>query len=189
MKTVNIFSGLLTVLLVVTMSGCSMFGSNDDKVPSDTVVPPSSTAPETLTVDGGTDSGWTAGNSETPAQPGDFVPIPNQHFPCIYFAYDRDVIGTSEQIKLDSIAKLMKAQPDICLIIQGNCDDRGTEEYNRALGERRAIAVKNYFVNQGISADRFKTISFGKDNPVVKGTDPASRAKNRRADLVPAKRR
>lgn len=191
MKMTKIVLGFLIVVTVVSMTGCTLY-RNDDKGAGGLPIPTAGAQPrddDNLTVLDGNDKGWTSGSDTIPGQPGDFIPIPNQHFPCIYFAYDSDVIGTAEQNKLDSVAKLMNDRPEICLIIEGNCDDRGTLEYNRALGERRAIAVKNYFVNKGIAEDRFKTISYGEERPAVQGTDEAARAKNRRDELVPAKRR
>jgi peptidoglycan-associated lipoprotein len=68
--------------------------------------------------------------------------------------------------------------------IEGHCDERGTREYNLALGERRANAAKNYLVSLGVSADRLTTISYGKERPVALGSDEASWAKNRRAVTV-----
>ncbi|MCF6177353.1 MAG: OmpA family protein [Victivallaceae bacterium] len=187
----KICSSLLIVAIAVSMTGCSLFRS-DDEGPTGEPVPQSGIKPDdpTLVVDLNNDNdGWKDGASDIAGQPGDFIPIPNQHFPSVYFSYNRDVIGTAEQNKLNSIAKLMTDRPEICLIIEGNCDERGSVEYNRALGERRAIAVKDYFLNKGLSEDRFKTISYGEERPAVEGTDATARAKNRRADLIPAKRR
>jgi outer membrane protein OmpA-like peptidoglycan-associated protein len=191
MKMKNFYLSLLIVTIVVSMNGCKLFGYGDETGPVGPPIPPAGTNPnEELIIDANSNqTGWKVGNSGIPGQTGDFIPIPNQHFPSIYFAYNREVIGTAEQNKLNSIAKLMNERPEICLIIEGNCDDRGSVEFNRALGERRAIAVKDYFLNKGLSDDRFKTISYGEERPAVVGTDAAARAKNRRADLVPATRR
>jgi len=185
------YSSLLIVTIVVSMSGCQWFGYGDEAGPVGPPIPPSGTNPgDGLVIDvNGDKTDWKSGNSEIVGQPGDFIPMPNQHFPSIYFAYNREVIGTAEQNKLNSIAKLMNDRPEVCLIIEGNCDDRGSVEFNRALGERRAISVKDYFLNKGLSDDRFKTISYGEERPAVEGNDVNARAKNRRADLVPATRR
>jgi peptidoglycan-associated lipoprotein len=190
MKMSKFFSGLLIVAIAASMTGCSLFRS-DDAGPTGTPITPPGGDPRTevLKVDVEDDEGWVKDANTIPGQPGDFIPIPNQHFPSIYFAYNRDVIGTAEQNKIDSVAKLMIDRPEICLIIEGHCDERGSLEYNRALGERRAIAVKGYFLNKGIADDRFKTISYGEERPAVEGTDESARSKNRRAALIPAKRR
>ena len=69
-------------------------------------------------------------------------------------------------------------------MIEGNCDSRGSDEYNRALGERRALAAKEYLVQHGIAESRIRTISYGEERPAVQGDDEASRAKNRRDEFV-----
>ncbi|HON08710.1 MAG TPA: OmpA family protein, partial [Verrucomicrobiota bacterium] len=81
----------------------------------------------------------------------------------IYFDFDRSSIKTSERSKLDAIAKILKSKPETKIQIEGHCDERGTEEYNRALGERRALAAREYLIRSGISADRIFTISYGED--------------------------
>ena len=108
-------------------------------------------------------------------------------FPTVYFAYNQDRIGSSERSKLDSISGYMLQYKSIGLIVEGHCDERGSAEFNRALGERRAIAVKDYLVSTGVPVARLKTISFGEERPVVSGTSPDVLSKNRRAELVPAK--
>ena len=118
----------------------------------------------------------------------DWTPIPGKlGFPVIYFAYDQDRIGFAERSKLDSVASYMKEHKIVGLIIEGHCDERGSDEFNRALGERRAIAVKDYLISLGVPAERIKTISFGEERPAVPGHDEAAYSKNRRAELVPAK--
>lgn len=184
------YSGLLIVAIAASMSGCQWLGYGDETGQPGEPIPQAGMDDPSLVSDTNSDGKvWQDGAAEMIGQPGDFIPIPNQHFPSIYFSYNREVIGTAEQNKLNSIAKLMTERPEICLIIEGNCDDRGTVEYNRALGERRAIAVKDYFLNKGLNDDRFKTISYGEERPAIEGNDASARAKNRRADLVPAKRR
>jgi len=78
----------------------------------------------------------------------------------------------------------LKSDSSTKLLIEGNCDERGTEEYNRALGERRADAARNALVKAGISPDRIMTKSFGKDNPADPGHDESAWQKNRRDDFV-----
>ncbi len=192
MKIRQFYSSLLIAAIVVSTSGCAWLGYGDDTEPTGDPIPQAGIKPDdsVLNIDSDNDDGkWQVGANKVAGQAGDFIPIPNQHFPSIYFSYNRDVIGTTEQNKLDSIAKLMTDRPEICLIIEGNCDERGTVEYNRALGERRAIAVKDYLLNKGLSDDRFKTISYGEERPAVEGKSAGIWAKNRRADLIPAKRR
>jgi peptidoglycan-associated lipoprotein len=102
----------------------------------------------------------------------------------IHFAYDSAAIRRSENANLQAVAQQLQSNPGTKLLIEGNCDERGTEEYNRALGERRADAARNALIKLGISGDRIMTKSFGKDNPVAMGHDEASRAQNRRDDFV-----
>ena len=117
----------------------------------------------------------------------DWKRLPEVKIPSIYFSYDKDLIGTSEKNKLDQIANYLKENPVLGLIIEGNCDERGSQEYNRALGERRALNVKNYLMSCGVADERLRTISYGEDNPVVNGSGENIWRKNRRADLVVAK--
>ncbi|HTX21768.1 MAG TPA: OmpA family protein [Candidatus Aquilonibacter sp.] len=102
----------------------------------------------------------------------------------IHFAFDSAVIRDSEQASLQAVAQALAANPSDKLLIQGNCDERGTEEYNRALGERRALAAREALAKLGVDPMRVRTISFGKDNPVDPGHDEAAWAENRRDDFV-----
>lgn len=102
----------------------------------------------------------------------------------VYFDYDRAAVRTSERSKVENVAGYLKSNGSFKLQIEGHCDERGTAEYNRALGERRALALREYLVRLGVDAERVFTISYGKDRPAVPGTDDASRAKNRRGIFV-----
>lgn len=102
----------------------------------------------------------------------------------VYFDFDRSTIKQSERSKIDAVAKVLKSKPETKVQVEGHCDERGTEEYNRALGERRALAVREYLINSGISADRIFTISYGEDRPVDPGHNEAAWAKNRRAEFI-----
>lgn len=102
----------------------------------------------------------------------------------IHFAFDSAVIRSSDQANLQAVAQQLAAHPDCKLLIEGNCDERGTEEYNRALGERRALAAREALANLGVDPSRIRTISYGKDNPVDPGHNEAAWAKNRRDDFV-----
>ena len=85
---------------------------------------------------------------------------------------------------LQANAAVLKKYPGMQVTIEGHCDERGTAEYNLALGERRALAAKNYLVSLGIAADKVKTVSYGKEFPFDPGGDEAAHAKNRRAHFV-----
>ena len=102
----------------------------------------------------------------------------------IHFSYDSAAVKKSEHANLEAVAQALSADRNLKLLIEGNCDERGTEEYNRSLGERRAGAAREALAKMGIDPMRIKTKSFGKDKPVGPGHDEASRAQNRRDDFV-----
>jgi peptidoglycan-associated lipoprotein len=103
----------------------------------------------------------------------------------VYFEYDRSAIKPSEQSKLDSIATFLKSTPGVQLLVEGHCDERGTEEYNRALGERRAIAAREYLLQKhGISSELVTTASFGEDKPASLEKTEEAYAKNRRDEFI-----
>ncbi len=101
-----------------------------------------------------------------------------------FFDYDSSDITPDAQKALDGDAALLKKYPGWMITIEGHCDERGTAEYNLALGERRAVAARTYLVSLGISADRLRTVSYGKEFPFDPGHDDAAWSKNRRAHFV-----
>jgi peptidoglycan-associated lipoprotein len=102
----------------------------------------------------------------------------------IHFAYDSSAIKKSEQSNLQAVAAALSADPSTKLTIEGNCDERGTQEYNRSLGERRSLAAREALAKLGIDPSRIRTISYGKDKPVDPDNNEAAWAKNRRDDFV-----
>ena len=102
----------------------------------------------------------------------------------IYFDTDKFNIDATDQAALAAQAQWLMRYPAKRLTIEGHADERGTREYNLALGERRATAAKNYLVSLGIDAGRVSTVSYGKERPVALGSDEESWAKNRRAVTV-----
>ena len=101
----------------------------------------------------------------------------------VYFAFNKYKIESQYDAVLSRDADLLKQFPAIHVRIEGNCDDRGTQEYNLALGERRARAAYDYLVNHGVNPGQLEMISYGKENPAVLGTGEAVWAKNRRDDF------
>ena len=97
------------------------------------------------------------------------------------FAYDSAELGVDAIEHFVNIATFLANKPDVILIVEGHCDERGTREYNIALGERRANAVRDYLLTLGIDANRIKTISYGKERPVDGGHTETAWKKNRRA--------
>lgn len=102
----------------------------------------------------------------------------------VYFDFDSAVVKGSEKAKIETVAAHLKANPSHGLRVEGNCDERGTEEYNRALGERRALAVREVLIADGIAADRIVTISYGEDRPTDPSHNEAAWKKNRRDEFV-----
>ena len=102
----------------------------------------------------------------------------------VLFDYDSAKLDSSAKILLDAQSRFLRANTDLNFIVEGHCDERGTREYNLALGEQRATAVRDYLVIQGIDPDRIKVISYGKEKPAVVGSNGMAWSKNRRAVTV-----
>ena len=108
----------------------------------------------------------------------------NSPFQPLFFPLDSfEVDGTGQQV-LQANAALLKKYPTWIITIEGHCDERGTAEYNLALGEKRALAAKTYLVSLGVPADRLRTVSYGKEFPFDPGHDESAWSKNRRAHFV-----
>jgi len=102
----------------------------------------------------------------------------------LFFAFDQSDVSPEGQKTLEADAEVLKQHPAWIVTIEGHCDERGTAEYNLALGERRAMAARAYLISLGIAADRLRTVSYGKEFPFDPGHDEAAWAKNRRAHFV-----
>ena len=102
----------------------------------------------------------------------------------VYFDFDRYSIPSTELSKVEAVADFLSAEASSFVKIEGHCDERGTEEYNRALGERRALAVREVLVRLGVSANRVSTESWGEDMPAVEGENEQAYSKNRRGEFV-----
>jgi peptidoglycan-associated lipoprotein len=181
MNTKRLFLMILAVSITIFVgTGCQMvsdiFGFGGQKDPENLQVP----------VDDLPDTSWTAPDEGVAPNPNEWTKRTDIKFPSIYFSYDKFLLGTREKSILDQVSTYMKAHDSLGLIVEGNCDERGSDEYNRSLGERRALSVKDYLTTSGIAPERIKTISYGEERPVDKGTTEASFLKNRRADLIPA---
>lgn len=102
----------------------------------------------------------------------------------VHFEFDSSAIKKSEQPKLDVVADYYKTNPGQLLLIEGHCDERGTEGYNLALGDRRALALREYLVNLGVSPESIHTVSFGEQKPVATGSGEAAWKQNRRGQFI-----
>jgi peptidoglycan-associated lipoprotein len=102
----------------------------------------------------------------------------------VHFDFDSSVVKASEKSRVDAVAAALKGDQAAKLLIEGHCDERGTEEYNRSLGERRALALRESLANMGVDPMRIKTLSFGEDKPVSSGHDESSWKQNRRGEFI-----
>ena len=102
----------------------------------------------------------------------------------VYFDFDRSSVRADQQANIDAVAQVLQQNPGAKLQVEGHCDERGTEEYNRALGERRALSVREALMARGISPDRILTVSYGEDRPAVPGHDESAYSLNRRAEFI-----
>lgn len=108
----------------------------------------------------------------------------NSPFQPVFFGFDMAELDSGGQEALNANAEILRKYPTWVITIEGHADERGTAEYNLALGERRALAARNYLVSLGIPADRLRTVSYGKEFPFDPGHDEAAWSKNRRAHFV-----
>ena len=102
----------------------------------------------------------------------------------VFFDYDSSALSAEAKATLAAQAAFLAGNPSVTITVEGHCDERGTREYNLALGERRATAARDYLVAQGVNAARIKTISYGKERPSFIGSNPYAYSKNRRAVSV-----
>ena len=105
-------------------------------------------------------------------------------FTPVYFGFDASQLAPSELAKIEAVAQHLKAKPDRVVIVEGNCDERGSNEYNLSLGELRAISIRDYLVQLGIADKRIQTKSYGEEKPAVTGQNESAWAKNRRGEFA-----
>lgn len=162
---------LLALVLVAALApGCARRGVQ---------APPAAPPPSSPSTPGDRPAGRTdtpPAPAPEPAREGEAAPV--------FFAYDSHALDESARSVLDRNAKLLRERPIAQVTIEGHCDERGTVEYNQALGERRAQAAKDYLVAAGVAASRIQVISYGKERPFDEGHDEAAWARNRRAHFV-----
>ena len=124
--------------------------------------------------------------SKSPYIDGFGARIDGVEFQPLYFPYDQNTISSAEETKVSAVAEYLLGHSEAGVVIEGYCDERGTEEYNRALGERRALAASEMLIDiYGIESSRIKTVSYGEERPAVTGTGDAVWSKNRRDEFVP----
>ncbi len=105
-------------------------------------------------------------------------------FAPVYFGFDSTVVPQGELGKIEAVSAHLAEHPNRVVVVEGHCDDRGSNEYNLSLGENRAIIVRNYLVQNGVAADRIQTRSYGEERPSVVGEGEGAWSKNRRGEFV-----
>ena len=130
------------------------------------------------------DNGANGGRMAGAARPGTQEDLVVNVGDRVFFGYNESDLSAEARATLDRQAAWLKKNGGLTVTIEGHCDESGTREYNLALGERRAVAVKNYLVADGIAAGRVHTVSYGKERPAVLGSNEASWAQNRRGVTV-----
>jgi peptidoglycan-associated lipoprotein len=164
---------LLTTAALIGLAGCAK------KPPKQLPPPPPA---ETTTTTTTTPTPPPANEGPTPGSRADFVSQSGTD--TVHFATDSSDIDSEAQSILSKQAAWLAKYPNVRVTIEGHCDERGTREYNLALGDRRANSAKNYLVNAGVNAARISVISYGKERPIATGSDEESWAQNRRAVTV-----
>jgi peptidoglycan-associated lipoprotein len=165
------------IAIALTAAGALALGACSKKAPEELPPAPQASTPGTQTLG--------------PVQPAGAVPGTQAHFAqtmagrdTILFDTDRYNIDSEDQVALQSQAQYLQQYPNVRATVEGHADERGTRDYNLALGERRANAAKNYLVSLGIAANRVSTVSYGKERPRALGSNEQAWAQNRRAVTV-----
>jgi len=139
---------------------------------------------ESATVGGTGGASGADGAGVTAVSPGSQEDLETNVGDRVFFGFDRYDLSAEAQATLDRQAQWLQQYPNLRVTIEGHTDERGTREYNLALGERRANAVSNYLVARGIDPGRIQTVSYGKERPAVVGSDESAWARNRRAVTI-----
>ena len=190
------FAGRLSGAVLLMGAMFLLAGCNDPEPGKSGTIPPAWDEPGTPRGMANRSDSWGTTDESDPAAPGEWgaggdidertgvrrLDVPG--FPkTLYFGYDTDQINASENGKIAEAAGFMLANPGLVLVIEGHCDERGTEEYNRALGERRAIAVENRMRANNVDLANIRTVSYGEDQPAAAGSGESAWSQNRRAVL------
>lgn len=189
----------VTVLLVGMMAlsgvGCKklMFWRKTPKI--DPTYQPAGIPGGGLTTPGSAvGEGWggMGPGDKLPPRDGEIVPVQDARLQgiVVYFAFDSSQVGDAEKPKLEALASYLKENGGYAVLVEGHCDERGSDEYNRGLAERRALAVREYLVSLGVADTRIDTVSFGEERPAVaNAASESEHAQNRRAEFVVGVRR
>ncbi len=172
---------LIAALALIAVAGCSK------KRPAELPPPPGAAqGADTGQGAGGANGEGRVAGAALPGSAADFKQSVQSD--TVHFGLDQYDIDPEARAILDVQVAWLAKYPDVRVTLEGHCDERGTREYNLALGDRRANAAKNYLAERGVSPSRISTISYGKERPVALGSDEASWAQNRRAVTVVVER-
>ena len=181
---------IFALVLTVAVAGCrkrpsgvkDIYGSragNPDDLASANAIPPINTSPgDNLTNLTGTPLPGPDIRKDWPRDSEIFKQY------TVHFDFDSSNVKAGERSKVSAVADYLKGNPNTALEVDGHCDERGTEEYNRSLGERRALALRDNLVQLGIDPMRIDTVSYGKDKPAVPGHNEAAWRQNRRGEFL-----
>jgi len=167
---------LLTLALITGLAATAACSKKPKELPPP---PPTSTAPAPAPAPA---PEGPVGNTTVPGSSADFLEKAGSDR--VLFALDSYELDAAAKSTLDAQAAWLNQYQQVTITVEGHCDERGTREYNLALGDRRANAAKNYLVSRGIAPSRINTISYGKERPAVQGSDEEAYAQNRRAVTV-----
>jgi len=176
MITSRLRNFLVVLLAGVLLAGCASTGSQTE--PTEPSVAPAETPDTTPPPAPESKAGFDANGN--PFVPGT-ARLLSRTF---YFGYDRSVLNPDDLASLEMHAAILRDNPDRSVVIEGHCDERGTREYNLALGERRADAVRSFLISSGVSPRQTETVSYGEERPEDPGHDEAAWARNRRAIMI-----
>ncbi|MFG1174986.1 peptidoglycan-associated lipoprotein Pal [Erwiniaceae bacterium CAU 1747] len=170
MQLNKVLKGLMLALPVIAVAACSSHKNNNND--------------QTNAGLDGSNGGYNNGGNMSSDEQARLQMQQLQQNNIVYFGLDKYDIQSEFAQMLDAHANFLRSNPSYKVTVEGHADERGTPEYNIALGERRANAVKMYLQGKGVSADQISIVSYGKEKPAVLGHDEAAYAKNRRAVLV-----
>lgn len=164
MQFLKLVKGVMLALPIVAITACSSTKTND--------------------IGSNTDVSSSASSTLTDPQLKTLETLQKQRNSTVYFDFDKYNIRSDFAALLDQHSAFLRANASISIVIEGHADERGTPEYNIALGERRANAVKSYLQSRGVAANQISIVSYGKEKPAVLGHSSEAHAKNRRAIIV-----
>ncbi len=170
-----------TLAIVAVLVGTAACSTKNKVLPP---APPPATAmvPQTMTPPSSGSTDTAVGTTNLPGSVADFKATSGSD--TVLFGSDSYEVDDTAKAILGKQAEWLARYPGVKVTVEGHCDERGTREYNLALGDRRASAAKNFLAAQGVNASRIATISYGKERPVADGTDESAYAQNRRAVTV-----